>query len=85
MNRSSLGKISLVFTGITVVIFILHFCNVIPGLNTVIAPLFAFLGTLVGVIGYFERDKQKVQAFIGMLVNAALLILWIVLFIVSVA
>jgi hypothetical protein len=82
-RQSSLGRISLVFAGISVVFFILHYANVVLVLNTVAAPLLGLLGTLLGVLGYFERDKHKVPAFVGMLVNAAILIVWLVLLLVS--
>ncbi len=68
-----------VFAGI---LFALHYTNVIPVLNTVFPPVVTIFGTLLGILGYFERDKQKVPALIGILLNAALLIWWLVLLVI---
>jgi hypothetical protein len=83
MKGSTLGKFSLIFGSMVAVMFVLHFTNVILVLNVVVAPLFALLGTLAGLIGYFERDKKRIPALVGMLLNAALLTWWIVLFVQS--
>ena len=83
MKGSTLGKFSLIFGSIAGLMFVLHFTNVILVLNTIIAPLFALLGTLLGVIGFFERDKQRAPALVGMLLNAVLLTWWIVLLVGS--
>lgn len=83
MRRSSIGKISIAFAILAGSLFVLHFTNVVPVLNTVLAPLFALLGTLLGVLGYFERDKVKLPALIGMCTNGAFLIWWIVLLVLS--
>jgi hypothetical protein len=83
MKGSTLGKFSLLFGTISGLMFVLHFTHVILVLNTVAAPLFALLGTLLGLIGYFERDKARTPALVGMLLNGALLTWWIVLFVMS--
>jgi hypothetical protein len=81
MRRNSFGKISLVFAIIGAVLFGLHFGNIIPLLNTMLAPLMSLLGALTGLMGYFERDQKKTLALIGMLFNSAFLIGWVVLFV----
>ena len=64
-------------------IFGLHFANVMPVLNTVIAPVIALFGALIGMLGYFERDKKRIPALVGMILGIALLALWVVLFVLS--
>ena len=83
MKGSSLGKFSLVFAILTLVLFAIHFSNVMPILNTVTAPLLSLFGTLLGMMGYFERDKKRIPALIGMILNLVLLVVWIVMFVQS--
>ncbi len=83
MRGSSLGKFSLVFAGIATLLFGLHYANVMPVLNTVIAPIVSLFGALMGMLGYFERDKKRIPALVGMLLGIASLALWIVLFVLS--
>ena len=83
MKGSTLGKYSLIFGALVAVMFVLHFANVILVLNVFVAPLFALLGTLSGLMGYFERDKKRIPALVGMILNAVLLTWWIVLFVQS--
>jgi hypothetical protein len=83
MRRVSLGKISLGFAAFVGLLFGLHYGNVVPVLNTVVAPLIALLGTLLGMLGYFERDKNRLPGFIGMLLNASFLVWWAVLLLMS--
>ncbi len=83
MRRNSFGKFSIGFAVLAGVAFALHFANVIPILNTVFAPLLTVFGTLLGTMGYFERDKKRLAAVIGGLLNLSLLIWWITLLVVS--
>lgn len=85
MRRSSLGKISIGFAVFAGVLFALHFGNVIPVLNTVFAPLISLFGGLLGLMGYFERDKKRLPALVGILMNTAFLGWWIVLLVMSIA
>jgi hypothetical protein len=81
MRRISLGAFSLMFVGTVLLMFGLHYGNVVAMLNGMVAPFVSFLGMLLGVMGYFERDKKRVPALIGMILNAGLLVIWIVLLI----
>ncbi len=85
MAKSSapLGITSLVFAGLSLLLFALHYLNVFPTLNTVITPMFSLFGTLLGMLGFFERDKKRSPALVGLLFNAALLIFWIVLLVLA--
>ena len=56
----------------------LHFGHIMNLLDRLLlAPLLAFLGIVLGGLGYFERDKKRVPALIGMILNAALLGIWV--------
>jgi hypothetical protein len=83
MRRNSFGKFSIGFAVLAGVAFALHFANVIPILNTVFAPLLTVFGTLLGTMGYFERDKMRLPSAIGALLNLSMLIWWITLLAIS--
>jgi biopolymer transport protein ExbB/TolQ len=85
MKRSPLGKFSLIFAGVTTILFVVHFSNVMPVLNTVIAPMLSLFGTLLGLMGYFERDKQRTPALLGMILNLVFLATWIILLVQSIS
>lgn len=84
MRGSPLGRFSLVFAGIATLLFGLHFANVMPVLNTVIAPIVSLFGALMGMLGYFERDKKRIPALVGMILGIGFLTLWVVLFVLSI-
>lgn len=85
MRRLSLGTVSLVFATVVIALYALHYGNVVRILNTVIAPMIALFGTLLGIMGFFERDKRRIPALLGMGVNLGLLATWIVLLVQSMA
>lgn len=84
MRGAKLGTYSLVFAAIVLVGAALHFLNVVPLLNSVLAPLLSLFGGLLGLMGYFERDKRKALSLVGMVLNFALLAGWIVLLVLAI-
>lgn len=83
MRGAKLGTYSLVFAAIVLVGAALHYLNVVPLLNTLLAPLLSLFGALLGLMGYFERDKRKALALVGMVANFLLLAGWIGLFVAA--
>ncbi len=84
MRKLSLGKTSLILAAISAILFIVHFGGFYPILNSnMIAPIISVLGIMLAVVGYFERDKKKLPAILGVVMNAGFLIWWIVLLIQS--
>jgi hypothetical protein len=79
MRKSSLGKISLAFAGMGLLLFASHYLNVVLTLGTLLPPLIALLGFLIGMLGFFERDDRKVLSLIGMVLNLGFLVGWIIL------
>jgi hypothetical protein len=73
----------MIFSGLVAVMFALHFGGIVLLLNGLFAPMIAFLGLILGVLGFFERDKKRLPALTGMAVNAGLLVAWILLLIQS--
>lgn len=84
MRGAKLGTYSLVFAGIVLVFVALHFLNVVALLNSMLAPLLSLFGGLLGLMGYFERDKRKPLSLVGMVLNFALLGGWIVLLVLAI-
>jgi hypothetical protein len=75
----------LIFSGLVGVMFALHYAGMVALLNGMMAPLIAFLGLIMGILGFFERDKKRMPALLGMAVNAGFLVAWVLLLIQSMA
>ncbi|MFM2375860.1 MAG: hypothetical protein RLZZ165_957 [Bacteroidota bacterium] len=65
--------------GVNLLLFASHYLNVILALGTLLPPLVALLGFLIGMLGFFERDRRKVLALTGMVLNLGFLVWWIIL------
>lgn len=83
MRGAKLGTYSLVFAGFVLLMGGLHFLNVIPLLNTVLPFVISLFGGIMGVLGFFERDKKRIPALLGMVLNFAMLGTWVWLLVLT--
>lgn len=63
--------------------FGLHFGGIFPVLNSMLVPIITLIGLMLAVVGYFERDKKRNAALIGMICNALFLIAWLLLLLLN--
>lgn len=83
MRKFSLGLVSIVMAVLAALGFAVHYAAVFPVLNSMLVPIISLIGLMLAVVGYFERDKKRNAALLGMICNALFLIAWLVLLLLS--
>jgi hypothetical protein len=81
MRRFSLGIFSMAIATFAGAMYALHYGGIFPFLNSMLVPILTIVGLLLGVVGFFERDKKKTPALVGMVLNLVFLVWFAVLFV----
>ena len=79
MRTAYFGINALILLGLHTIACLLELAEVFPYSRTLFFPLFSLMPLMMGVVGWYEKDKQKLPAIVASLIAAGMLVFWVVL------
>ena len=78
MRKAYLGLNALILLVLHTGIFALDLMDLFPYSRTVFFPMLCLLPLLMGIVGWYEKDRLKWPAILATLISLAMITYWII-------